>query len=117
MAGALEAYWFDPNDVIHDHLGLLGVTDDAYASLLLLQSVSDYCQATSARPLLQQNLTVVNQAIRGFIGEPGASVLDQQVAITLTTAGMQRMMGQIVNQGFQFSQPDPVWSNGPWTRS
>ena len=111
MAGALEAYWFDPNDVIHDHLGLLGVTDDAYASLLLLQSVSDYCQATSARPLLQQNLTAVNQAIRGFIGEPGASVLDQQVAITLTTAGMQRMMGQIVNQGFQFSQPDPVWSN------
>lgn len=109
MAGALEAYWFDPNDVIHDHLGLLGVTDDAYASLLFLQGLSDHCQATSARPLLQLDLTVVNQAIRGFIGEPGASVLDQQVEITLTSA--HATMGEIVNQGFQLSQPDPVWGD------
>ena len=46
MCGELENYWFEANDLIPDHLGLLGLTDDAYASLMLLQSLSDYCQAS-----------------------------------------------------------------------
>ncbi len=109
MARALEGYWMDPNDVIHDHLGLLGVTDDAYASLLFLQSLSDDCQATSGRPLLPHDLTAANQAIRAFIGEPGASVLDAEVAITLTTS--ERITGQLVGEGLQFSGQDPVWGD------
>lgn len=111
MAQELEAYWFNPNDVIPDHLGLLGVTDDAYASLLLLQGLSDHCQATLGRPLLQQNFTAANQAIRGLIGEPGASILDQQVAVTLTTAMMGQMLDQVMNAGFAFPQADPIWGN------
>ena len=35
MLRELEAYWFEANDIIPDHLGLMGLTDDAYASQIL----------------------------------------------------------------------------------
>lgn len=112
MLGELETYWFEANDVIPDHLGLMGLTDDAYASLVVLQSLSDYCQATLGRPLLQQNFTQVNQVIRGLIGEPGASILEQRVGVTVANAMMQRVIGQVVGAGFAFGAgPDPMWGN------
>lgn len=112
MLGELETYWFEANDVIPDHLGLMGLTDDAYASLVVLQSLSDYCQATLGRPLLQQNFTQANQVIRGLIGEPGASILEQRVGVTVANAMMQRVIGQVVGSGFAFGAgPDPMWGN------
>ena len=113
MGSELETYWFEANDVIPDHLGLMGVMYDAYASLLLLQSVSDYCQATSGHPLLPQNLTQANQAIRNMIGEPGASHIDGRVGITIAQAMMQNIMGQIAaNPAFAFGGgPDPYWGD------
>lgn len=112
MLGELETYWFEANDVIPDHLGLMGLTDDAYASLFVLQSLSDYCQATLGRPLLQQNFTQANQVIRGLIGEPGASILEQRVGVTVANAMMQRVIGQVVGAGFAFGAgPDPMWGN------
>ncbi len=112
MLGELETYWFEANDVIPDHLGLMGLTDDAYASLVVLQSLSDYSQATLGRPLLQQNFTQANQVIRGLIGEPGASILEQRVGVTVANAMMQRVLGQVVGAGFAFGAgPDPIWGN------
>ena len=86
MLGEIETYWFEAMDVIPDHLGMMGLMDDAYASLNVLQSLSDYCQATHGRPLLQQNFTQVNQVIHGLIGEPGASTLQQRVGVSLCRA-------------------------------
>lgn len=112
MLQELERYWFEANDLLPDHLGLLGITDDAYATLLLLQSLSDYCQSTFGRSLLQQNLTACNQSIRGLIGDPVVSILDQRVSITMANAMMHRILGQIANAGFSFrSSPDPIWGN------
>ena len=112
MLRELEAYWFEANDIIPDHLGLMGLTDDAYASILLLQSLSDYCQATLGRPLLQQNLTQANQAMRQVIGEQAASLLEQSVGITVANAMMQRVISQVAGAGFAFGTgPDPIWGN------
>ena len=114
MAAELEAYWFEPDDVIPDHFGLYGLMDDAYASLLLLQLLSDYCKATVGRPLLSQDLTKVNQFIRQAIGEPAASMLDQRVGITVANTMTQRMVSQAVGAGFAFNYgggPDPIWGN------
>lgn len=109
----LEDYWFEANDIIPDHLGLMGLMDDAYASFVLLQSLSDYCQAAFGRPLLQQNYTQPNQGMRRLIGEPAASMLEQRVGIIVGNAMMQRRLGQIVNHGFPgFGEsPDPIWGN------
>lgn len=112
MLGELESYWFEVNDVIPDHLGLLGLTDDAYATFVLLQSLSDYCQATLGRSLLQQNFTQANQAIRSMIGDTLAVLVEQRVGITIANALMQRTISQVVGAGFTFGGgPDPYWGN------
>lgn len=115
MAGQLEAYWLEKNDFIPDNLGLVGIMDDAYASMLLLQSVSDYCQATAGKPLLEpgHNVTQANQLIRGLIGEPMASQLDSQVGVTITQTLMKKIIGQFSGAaGFNFGGgSDPIWGN------
>ena len=113
MVGQLEMYWFEDDDLIPDHLGLIGLMDDAYASLVLLQSISDYCQASVGRPLIEQDFTQANQAIHGLIGEPTASHLDQRVGITIGEAMMQRVLARVAAAGaFSFGGgPDPIWGN------
>jgi hypothetical protein len=115
MLQELEAYWFEANDLIPDDQGLLGLLDDAYATLILLQAISDYSQATFGRPLLQQNMTAANQGMRGIIGDPIVSILEQRVGLTMANAMMHRILGQIANTGFSFSGfsggRDPMWGN------
>lgn len=112
MLGELEAYWVEENDLIPDHLGLVGLADDAYASLTLLQSISDYCKATCGHPLMQADFTQANQQIRLIIGESVATALDQRVAITVANAMVGQLINQFANSGFMFgSSPDPIWGN------
>lgn len=99
MGSALEAYWFQREDLIPDHLGLLGVMDDAYASLFLLQSLSDYCKQTIGQPLIPIDLTSSNQFIRKLIGEPAATTLDQQVIATITQSLVEQMASRIAMNG------------------
>jgi hypothetical protein len=108
----LEHYWFEANDLIPDHLGLMGLLDDAYATLFLFQNLSDYCRNQFGRPLLPQDLTAANQGMRRLIGDPVVSILDQRVGITLANAMMQRLLDQVIGGGFAFpAAPDPIWGN------
>lgn len=110
MMSELEVYWLEEEDLIPDHLGLIGIMDDAYASLLLLQSLSDYCKGTTGRPLLAQDLTLGNQLIRQLIGEPAASILDQRVGVTLGQAMMNQLATQFATSELMVgSGPDPYW--------
>ena len=113
MLEELENYWFETNDLVPDHLGLLGLADDAYATLFLLQSLSDYCQTTFGKPLLQQNLTAANQGMRGLIGDPVVSVVEQRVGVTCSNAMMRGTLGRLMSAdyGFRGAGPDPIWGN------
>jgi uncharacterized membrane protein YkvA (DUF1232 family) len=115
MTAALQSYWDDPNDLIPDRLGLVGLMDDAYASMFLLQAVSDYCRTTFGRPLLEQDLKPANQLMRNLIGEPVAPNLEARVGITIGQAMMQRMLQQLAAGAFSFgfgrNVPDPIWGN------
>lgn len=112
MIRELEAYWYEMHDVIPDHLGLMGVLDDAYASMSLLQQVSDYCKTTSGHAILSQDWSHANQYMRNLIGEPAASVIDQRVGITIAQNMMGQVMNRILSSGFAFdSGPDPIWGN------
>ena len=115
MMAELQAYWDDPNDLIQDRLGLVGLMDDAYASLFLLQAVSDYCRNTFGRPLLEQDLTTANTAMRTLVGEPIAPNLEARVGITIGQAMMQRALQQLAARAFSFgfgrNVPDPIWGN------
>ncbi len=97
MLAELEYYWKLEQDVVPDNLGLIGITDDAYASLFLLQTLSDYCKSMTGRPLLSIDLTGMNTVIRNILGEPVASILEQKVAVTIG----QNMVNQLFNQAYQ----------------
>lgn len=97
MVGELEYYWMLEQDLIPDNLGLIGITDDAYASIFLLQTLSDYCKSMYNRPLLQTDFTNSNKIIRNILGNSRATALEQKVQVTIGN----NMTNQIFNQVYQ----------------
>jgi len=90
-------YWAEENDFIPDHMGLLGLADDAYLSRHLMEVASGLTQQRTGRPLLNVDLGPPNQLMRGLLGEPFASQLDaivaQTVAAQMIQAGLQQLAG------------------------
>ena len=83
LLDAAEEYWVAPLDVIPDHLGLVGVTDDAYLSLSLLQTISDRHREATGYPLLPFDLHEENAAIGILISEPHLSQLNSIVVASV----------------------------------
>ena len=111
MMAVIEEYWFREEDVIPDHYGLAGILDDAYASLQLIQSFSDFSKQTRGYAILNQDLKPANQWIRAFIGEPAVSILDQSVGLTLATVVSSKILNQLYKSNFNFGVKDPIWGN------
>jgi uncharacterized membrane protein YkvA (DUF1232 family) len=112
VVGAVRQYWSEPNDLLPDRLGLLGVIDDAYYSLCLIQGVADRFQQQTGSALLPQNFTPANLAMRALIGEPGASMLDMHVASTLGQPSMLETILSMANAGAPtMAYQDPMWGN------
>ena len=110
---AAVQYFLAPEDVIPDHLGLLGLVDDAYLTHCLVQALSDDYQAQTGNSLVPSDLTKANMFIRGLIGEPGASMLDQAVMATINGPTIQQSMMNLFQAGsaFNIQGPDPIWGN------
>lgn len=89
---AASEYWLAETDIIPDRLGLLGILDDAYYSLTLMQAVSDRYEEESGRPLFSRNLQAANASIRNLIGEPAASQIDMFVGSRLNADPMTQMV-------------------------
>ncbi len=111
ILNAAEQYFISPLDVIFDHLGLIGLTDDAYFAQCLLQTVSETYKRWTTRPLLPMNLAPANELIRSLIGEPQASQLDRAVAETLKHGSVQKAFEGL--KGFSSTLPisDPMWED------
>jgi hypothetical protein len=72
--------------------------------------MSEYCQATFGRPLLQQDLSMANLNMRNLIGDPAVTVIEQRIGVTVANAMMQKILQQVMQGGFQFpGGPDPIW--------
>jgi uncharacterized membrane protein YkvA (DUF1232 family) len=109
-------YWAEPSDFVPDHLGLIGIADDAYLTRMFLESASSLQAAQSARPLLSVDLAPANRVMRGLIGEPIATALDttvgQSIAGQVIQAGLQQLTGfgglnlNLPNYGSYISQYD-----------
>jgi hypothetical protein len=76
---AAEDYFMRAQDYIPDHLGLAGVTDDAYMVQSLVQRLCDMHHARTGTRLLSLDLTPANELMRRMIGEPVATALDATV--------------------------------------
>jgi uncharacterized membrane protein YkvA (DUF1232 family) len=106
-----EHYWFTSEDLIPDRLGLVGLSDDAYVTLSLVQAISALYAQQVGRPLLTLDLTQANRIVRWLIGEPGASQLDVIVAQALQGPLVQQVMAMLPSLGYTLQTPDPIWGN------
>lgn len=74
-----EDYFLQSVDLIPDHLGLVGMVDDAYLTHSLLQLISDSHRAKTGSTLMPFDLAPANMLMRRLIGEPTATALDAAV--------------------------------------
>jgi hypothetical protein len=101
-------YWEEPADLVPDDLGLLGLLDDAYLSLRLLESVSLVQKAKTGRPLLSVDLEVVNRRARQLLGEPTATRLDELVERTLDAPPLRSSVEMLIDAPVLSFPPDSV---------
>ncbi len=110
-----EGYFLAEDDTIPDRFGLIGLMDDAYLIHSLLQAISDSYRSQSGDPLLPMETHEDNAFVRRLIGEPFASLLDDQVSAALAGTGLQDDFDQmlmVLGKIHLSSRPDPIWGNG-----
>lgn len=111
---ATEDYFLAEDDIIPDHLGLVGLVDDAYLTHKLMQAISDRYRSQSGESLLPLDPQQDNAFVRRLIGEPFVTILDDHVAATLDGLTVQQNIKQILlalGQMNLSSGPDPIWGN------
>jgi len=106
-----QQYWDTGFDIIPDHLGLLGYTDDAYYVLSILQNIAEQYRQPNGAPLMNFQLTGMNQTMRALIGEPHASLLDTAVVTALSAPAMAAMLSGLPFLARPLVDQDPIWGN------
>ncbi len=101
-----EAYWFEGQDLIPDHLGLLGFMDDAYYVLSVFSAVSDWFRKRGSE-LFPSSLARARRVLRQLIGNPYVTKLD-----TFTAAAVRAFPVRDLLQRPKFRipvlDPDPL---------
>ena len=108
---AVEKYWREQIDVIPDHMGLVGVLDDAYYSLWMTQRFSEDYQSKVGKPLLSNDLSIANSAARQLIGEPFSTQIEQGVRTQLNLPAVTQVLTALLKFNSTFNTPDPIWGN------
>lgn len=109
------SYWKEGNDVIPDELGVIGLMDDAYCSLTLLQAVSDNYRLMTGKHLFPNDLTTANQAMHRIIGEPYVSELDTLVVRTMKDACVIESVKKLADEEkrIHLDANSTIWNHGP----
>jgi len=108
---ACEQYWDAGFDLIPDHLGLVGYMDDAYYILSIFQIIADQHRQANGAPLMNMQLTPMNQTMRGLIGEPHATILDTAVATAVAAPVFNAMLQNLPFLSQPLVDRDPIWGN------
>jgi uncharacterized membrane protein YkvA (DUF1232 family) len=79
LQAALQ-YFLEGCDFIPDHLGLIGLVDDAYLALRMVEVANEHAAKQVGRKLVDVELGAVNSVIRTLIGDQMAGQLEAMVA-------------------------------------
>lgn len=111
----VRSYWSLDLDVIPDHLGVIGLLDDAYCSLSSLQSVSDHYQLQTGKYLFPDDLSAANRVMRKIIGDPYVEELDRFVTKAVKEAGIMQAVKLLASPDKQhhFANHSNIWNHGP----
>jgi len=111
----VESYWIEDDDVIPDSLGIVGLLDDAYCSLLSMQSLSNLYRMQSGKHLFPDDLTAANKIMRKIIGEPFATELDEIVNRAVADARVKEAVERLASPEKQqlLDNQATIWNHGP----
>ena len=109
------SYWEQGEDVIPDHLGIIGLLDDAYCSLVTLQSVSDHYLLQTGKHLFPEDLSTANRVMRKIIGDPYVAELDLFVTNAIKDAGIMQAVKAMasVDKRRDVENRANIWNHGP----
>jgi hypothetical protein len=111
----VKSYWIEDDDVIPDNLGIFGLLDDAYCSLLSMQTLSDLYRMQSGKHLFPDDLTAANKIMRKIIGEPFTTELDDIVNKAITDAHVGEAVKSLASPEKQqlLDSQATIWNHGP----
>lgn len=86
LLDAIVGYWELEDDLLPDHLGILGLADDAYLSLRLLERFDKEVRTSTGSELLTVNPSSANRAMAKLLGDELTRRLDEAVEQTIVRA-------------------------------
>lgn len=115
IVGMVLTYWEMDEDVIPDHLGIIGLLDDAYCSLTTLQAVSDHYRLQTGKHMFPDDLTAANRMMRKIIGEPYVGELDAIVGNAIRDAGVMQAVKSMASEDKRrnLDARANIWNHGP----
>ena len=111
----VESYWIEDDDVIPDSIGIFGLLDDAYCSLLSMQTLSDMYRMQSGKHLFPDDLTAANKVMRKIIGEPYIAELDELISEAIADAKVDEAVQWLASPEKQrlLDSEATIWNHGP----
>jgi uncharacterized membrane protein YkvA (DUF1232 family) len=112
----IQNYFSNPLDVMPDHLGLLGLMDDAYVALCLVEKVANAYLTAKGKKELPNDLSEANRIMRILIGEPHCSILDSTINSIFQGPQFQNAFNALLSMAAFNSRPfsnppHPIWGN------
>jgi uncharacterized membrane protein YkvA (DUF1232 family) len=87
----IENYYFLPNDLMPDNLGMYRLMDDSYLALTTIQRISTDYQSKNGKPLIDIDLSDPNKIIRVLLGEPFATILEMMINAMLNMPAISNL--------------------------
>jgi uncharacterized membrane protein YkvA (DUF1232 family) len=106
-------YFLNPHDLIPDHLGMLGLLDDAYLAHRLFESLSDQYRTLTGHPLISVDLSAANRVVRVLLGPDLAARLDMEVSQAIQQVAYQISIANLSQSQYAASarSGDRDWGN------
>jgi uncharacterized membrane protein YkvA (DUF1232 family) len=94
-----QHYFLDPDDVLPDHHGVLGLLDDMYLALSVIHAVSEAQRQRSGQPLMDADLSDLIDAVRPLFTGQRLEALDRRIEQALARPELARSIEQLANTG------------------
>jgi uncharacterized membrane protein YkvA (DUF1232 family) len=94
-----QRYFLDPDDVLPDHHGVLGLLDDMYLALSVMHAVSEAQRRRAGQPLMDADLTDLIEAVRPLFTGQRLAALDQRIEQALARPELARSIEQLAEAG------------------
>jgi uncharacterized membrane protein YkvA (DUF1232 family) len=94
-----QDYFLDPDDVLPDRHGVLGLLDDMYLALSVIHAVSEAQRTHVGQPLMDADLSDLIEAVRPLFTGQRLAALDERIEQSLAHPELARSIQQLADAG------------------